>query len=340
MRFLIAGFGSTGRRHLRNLQALGQKDILLYRTHQSTLPDDELDGMTVETDLQAALSHRPDVVIVSNPTSLHLDVAIPAAEAGCTIFMEKPISHSMDRVDELCAALARGNGRFVTGFQFRHHPTLQQIRHWLELGDIGQPVSVRAHWGEYLPAWHPWEDYRNSYSARSNLGGGVVLTLSHPFDYLRWLLGEISRLSAFTGRLSGLELDVEDTAEINLQFENGVTGSVHLNYVQQPPIHRLEIVGQEGSVIWTNANGAARLYRMETDDWETVLPPVGFDRNDLFMAEMRNLIDVAAGRAEPAASLEDGVKALEISLAVLQSGQEGRTIELQQGGQNNGSGLE
>ncbi len=78
MKFLIAGLGSIGRRHLRNLLALGERDILLYRTHHSSLPDDELAGFPVETDLEAALAHQPDAVIVSNPTALHLQVAIPA----------------------------------------------------------------------------------------------------------------------------------------------------------------------------------------------------------------------------------------------------------------------
>ena len=92
MKFLIAGFGSIGRRHLRNLQALGERDILLYRSHHSTLPDEEIAGLPVETDLKAALAHHPDAVIISNPTALHLDVAIPAAQAGCAILLEKPIA--------------------------------------------------------------------------------------------------------------------------------------------------------------------------------------------------------------------------------------------------------
>src|SRR5512142_2715742 len=101
MKYLIAGFGSIGRRHLRNLRALGEEDILLLRSHHSTLPDDEIAGLPVETELRAALSHKPDGVIIANPTALHLDVAIPAAEAGCAILMEKPISHSLERVDDL-----------------------------------------------------------------------------------------------------------------------------------------------------------------------------------------------------------------------------------------------
>ncbi len=89
---MIAGLGSIGRRHLRNLVALGEHDILLFRTHRSTLPDDELAEYPVETDLEKALAHKPDAVIVANPTACHLDVALPAAKAGCHLFLEKPIA--------------------------------------------------------------------------------------------------------------------------------------------------------------------------------------------------------------------------------------------------------
>jgi len=188
VKFLIGGLGSVGRRHLRNLIKLGERDILLYRTHRSTLPEAELAGFPVETDLRTALQHKPDAVIVSNPTALHMDVAIPAARAGCHLFLEKPVSHSLDGLDELDNALCEGGGRLLVGFQFRFHPGLQRLSRLLAEGVIGRPLSARACWGEYLPGWHPWEDYRQSYSARPELGGGVILTLCHPFDYLRWLL--------------------------------------------------------------------------------------------------------------------------------------------------------
>src|SRR3989304_3890700 len=108
MKYLIAGLGSIGRRHMRNLIALGERDIVLLRSHRATLPDDELTGYPVETDLKEALKkHKPAAVIVANPTSLHLDVAIPAAEAGRAILLEKPISHSMERLDQLEAAVKK-----------------------------------------------------------------------------------------------------------------------------------------------------------------------------------------------------------------------------------------
>lgn len=337
MRFLIAGFGSIGRRHFRNLLALGERDILFYRTGRSTLPSDELAGFVVETDLQAALAHRPDAVIIANPTAMHLDVAIPAAQAGCHIFLEKPISHSLERIDQLQAAVQQGGGQVFTGFQFRFHPGLLQVRQWLDEGKIGYPISVRAHWGEYLPGWHPWEDYRLGYSARADLGGGVLLTLCHPLDYLRWLFGEVSQLWAFTARLSHLELDVEDTAEIGLRFANHVLGSVHLDYIQRPPTHHLEIIGSQGTIRWDNAavpsgsavlSGSARLYHPIQETWETFTPPNNFERNHIFLAMMQHFVAVVNRQAQPLCTLQDGIRALELALAAHQSQRLGQLISL------------
>jgi predicted dehydrogenase len=318
MKFMIAGLGSIGRRHLRNLVALGEQDILLFRTHQATLSEEDLAGFQVETDLKAALSQGPEAVIVANPTALHLELAIPAAEAGCHLMLEKPISHSLERVEALQKAVLSGKGQVLVGFQFRFHPGLNQVAALLQQGAIGRPLSVRAHWGEFLPNWHPWEDYRQGYAARSDLGGGVILTLCHPLDYLRWLLGDIAELAAFGGHLSDLDLQVEDTAEIGLRFVSGVVGSVHLNYNQRPPAHHLELVGTGGVIRWDNADGAVHL-SWAGADWETFPPPAGFERNMLFLDEMRHFISLTQGKAVPVCSLDDGIWALRLALAARQS---------------------
>ncbi|GAB4502910.1 MAG: Gfo/Idh/MocA family oxidoreductase [Anaerolineales bacterium] len=327
MKILIAGLGSIGRRHFRNLLALGEKDLVLYRTHKATLSDDELAGYPVETDLSAALKkHRPDAVVVANPTALHLDVAIPAAEAGCAILLEKPIAEDLARVDDLRRAAAKSGSRILVGFQFRYHPTLNQARELIASGALGKILTVHAHWGEYLPNWHPWEDYRQSYAARADLGGGVIRTLTHPLDYLRFLLGEIESLTALSGRLSALELSgVEDAAEIGLRFASGAIGGLHLNYFQRPPVHRLEIVGAAGTLRWDNADGTLIHYQMPEAfgaissqpgaALETRYPlPAGFERNDLFLAQSAHFLRVARGEESPRCSLEDGARALELAL--------------------------
>jgi len=341
MKFLIAGLGSIGRRHLRNLLALGERDILLLRTFHSTLPDDELAGFPVETDLQAALAHRPDAVIVANPTAHHLDVAIPAAEAGCHLLLEKPVSHSLERLLDLRETVRQRKVQVLVGYQFRFHPGLQQARRLLADGAIGRPLSVLAHWGEYLPGWHPWEDYRQGYSARADLGGGVVLTLSHPIDYLRWLLGEIDALWAFTGTQGDLKLDVEDTAVIGLRFGNGILGSLYLDYNQRPPAHYLEVIGTQGTLRWDNNDGQVALYHAgdpaspgaAQGAWQVypASPEPVFERNAMFVAEMSHFLAVVRGEALPVCTLEDGIIAQRLAFGVLESSSFGCMYKCDQG---------
>lgn len=335
MKFLIAGLGSIGRRHLRNLVALGEHDIMLFRTHKSTLPDDELAAFPIETDLSAALAHKPDAVIIANPTAYHLDVAIPAAQAGCHLLLEKPVAGKLGAgVAELERIVVQSGVKTLVGFQFRFHPVLEAIGIVLKSGQIGQPLSFRAHWGEFLPGWHPWEDYRQSYAARQDLGGGVVNTLCHPLDYVRWLFGEVQSLFAVTDQVSDLELDVEDLAEITLKFESSVTGSVHLNYFQQPPAHWLEITGTGGFIRWDNESGAARVYFAAEDRWTNIQPPPDFERNDLFFAEMKHFLAVIHGQEEPRCTLVDGINALILASAVQESSMMGVMVDIPQVAKN------
>jgi predicted dehydrogenase len=327
--YLICGLGSIGRRHLRNLQALGHTNVVLYRTGKSTLPDDELQGLPVADNLEAALDQwQPSAAVIANPTSLHLQTALRAARSGCHLLLEKPISDSLDGVPELMEVVAEKQIQVLVGFQFRFHPGLQTVHQLLNDGLIGRPLSARVHWGEYLPGWHPWEDYRESYSARADLGGGVILTLSHPFDYLRWIFGEVAGVTAVIGQADHLELEVESRVEAILAFETGPMVSVHLNYDQRPPRHNLEIVGSQGTLRWDNASGAARLWTDSTESWIEYPPPQGFERNQLFMSEMEHFLNLVEGRESSKCSLEDGVKALQIALAVREAGHSGHEIAI------------
>lgn len=329
MKFLIAGLGSIGRRHLRNLISLGEKDIVLYRTGKSTMPEEELAAFPQETDLQAVLKkHKPNAVIVANPTALHLDVAIPAAKAGCHILLEKPVSHSLDGLDQLTAAAEKSGSKVLAGFQFRFHPGMQRAKQLILDAEIGRIISAHVHFGEYLPAWHPWEDYRRGYAARADLGGGVVLTQCHSLDYLPWLIGTVESVWGFTAKLSDLEVDVDDTAEIGLRFSGGALGSLHLDYNQQPPAHRFEVTGTKGSLQWDLSDGATRIYRAEQQEWEVYPLVAGWERNGMFREEMKHFVAVTRGEAEPSCTLEDGIRVMKLISAVYRSQKLGRVIHL------------
>jgi predicted dehydrogenase len=324
---LICGLGSIGRRHLRHLAALGETDILLYRTGKSSLPDEDLAAYPVETDLAAALAHKPDAVIIANPTALHLDVAIPAAQAGCHILLEKPISNDLARVDQLSNAAEKSGSRILVGFQFRYHPALEAIRNLLSNGEVGLPVSVSAHYGDYLPDWHPWEDYRRSFAARRDLGGGVILTLTHPLDYLRWLFGDVHTLSAEAGQYSDLELDVEDTAQINLKFKAGILGSVHLDYVQRPPRHGMEIICTGGTILWDHLATQYRLWTVEHRVWQERSIAPNFERDHLFRDQMQHFLAVVRGEQKPRCTLADGVWVQRLALAAHAAARTGQRVE-------------
>lgn len=293
------------------------------------MPDLDFGDIPCFSDLDAALALKPDGVIVANPTALHLEVAMAAARAGAALLIEKPVSDSLVGLGDLQSALAQSGKPAMVGFHFRFHPVLNKIKTLLESGQLGKPLSARSHWGEYLPGWHPWEDYRRSYAARADLGGGVVNTLSHPLDYLRWLLGEVEGVSAWIGKLSELELDVEDHADILLRFASGEVASMHLDYYQRPPSHTLEITCENGRICWDNATGEARVYHAQSSTTDLLLPPEGFERNQMFLDEMATFVRLCQGETLPHCTLVDGIRAQELVLAVKQSAaQQGAMVRL------------
>lgn len=326
---LIAGLGSIGRRHLRSLQALESgRPLHLFRSGQGAPDEPGWADLQVDRELGLALARQPQAVVVANPTALHVPLALQAARAGCHLLIEKPVGHSLEGLADLEAEVERQRLVVLVGYQFRLHPTLQRVKQWLSEGAIGPVVSAQAHWSEALPDWHPHEDYRRGYSARRELGGGALLTLSHPLDYLRWLLGEPISVAAEADRVSQLELDVEDVAHVLLRFESGALGSVQLDYVGRPAQHGLLLVGQAGLIRWNAAHGLAELLRAGGQRTEVERPPAGFGRDQLFLAEMRHFLDCLAGLSRPACSLSEGVATLRLALRALEAARERRTVSL------------
>ncbi len=318
-KLLIVGLGSIGRRHLKNLKTLYENDIILCRTGKGTLPDDELCDYACEHTLSAALGHKPDAVIICNPTSLHMQTAIDAAKAGCHLFLEKPISHSLEGLAELNHLVTTKNLICMVGFQYRFHPTLQRMKQRIEEGAIGKIIHAHAHWGEYLPDWHPWEDYKNSYSARSELGGGVVLTLCHPIDYLQWIVGDVISVFAVTRQSETLGINVEDIADLTLTHGSGACSTIHLDYIQRPKSHHLQVVGDKGTMVWDHRSGGLQCFDTGSNGWKLYNCPSDFERDTMFKDEMRHFIDCVRRQSQPAIDLRSGMQSLSVCLTAKQS---------------------
>ncbi len=329
MKALVVGLGSAGRRHVRNWVSLGLGPVSVYRGTDA--PQPELLGVEapVFRDLDEALATRPDVAIVANPSSLHVDFARAAVRAGCHVLVEKPLGASLEGVAALLAEAEAVDRHVMVGYNLRFHPGLARTRELLLAGAIGRPVSARAEMGEYLPGWHPWEDYRGSYSGQRSLGGGPILTFSHELDSLCWLLGRPLRLTAMARRASSLDVDTEDVAEIVLELADGLLGSVHVDYVRRPPRRFVEVVGEEGVLRWEYDENRVLHYVPAAGQWRIEQGSPSFARNDMFLDELRRVADRVQGRdAWPLADGRQGAAVLAIALAALQSSAHGRVVDL------------
>ena len=321
MKFLICGIGSAGQRHYCNLKTLGCDDISVYHTGLGqalfTKAFLEANRPRIFRDLQRALEKKPDAVFVTNPTALHIPVALEAARAGCHLFIEKPLSHDLDGVSELEEIVRKNELAVQIGYHFRFHPVLLEAKRWLGSGSIGKPVSAHVSMGERVSDWHPWEDYRRSYACRSDLGGGVILTQSHDLDYLCWLFGPVEKdgIAAFGGRLGNLDIDVEDVAHIILRFQSGLIASASLDYFQQPPTRNLEIAGTKGKIIACLSEPSFGMLYTNDESSPLVYQRREFSRNDIYISELKNFLECLQTGRKPDGGLEQGREVLEIALA-------------------------
>lgn len=344
MRILIVGLGAAGQRHARNLRRLlgDSVDLMAVRRRGGgvalsdslrpeigVLPEDSL-GIKVFNDLELALDQRPDGLVVANPTSMHLATAAAAINAGCGLLVEKPLSHSWDGVPAFLEAVDAASAPVLMGFQMRFHPLLRQLKSLIAEEAFGAVLSASYRYGEYLPDWHPYEDYRTSYVARSDLGGGVLLTQIHDIDNLGWLLGWPEKVYSVGGHLSSLEVDVDDTS-VSLWpcAVDGRTVPVQLQQTcaRRPPIRQLELIMDRGTVRLDLLNSRLRAWDPHS---QCVIDENlnDFDRNELFLAEMRHFLECLGGREEPLIPAAEGAKSLAVALAALRSQSSGRAEDI------------
>lgn len=330
-RFLIAGLGSIGRRHLANLLDLGVEGILGVDPDEARRREtaERFAGCSVEvfSHLGAALERGPRAAVIATPTSLHLASAVAAARKGCHLFIEKPLSHSLDGIEVLLALVEAKGLVTLVGCNMRFHPGLAKIKKLLERHAVGRIVAIKLEFGQYLPDWHPTEDYRRGYSARQDLGGGAILDCIHEIDLARWLGGEVTAVVCFADRISGLEIETEDTAAILLRFAGGAVGEVHLDYVQRAYSRSCRILGDEGTVCWEFGK-EVRLYSAGAKQWQEWSEPDGWTANQMYVEEMAHFLRCLDGGEQAALDVRQAAEVLKIALAAKTSAAKGEVERL------------
>jgi predicted dehydrogenase len=330
-RYLIVGLGSIGRRHLRNLRLLRpQARIAVLRQRESMRAAPLPEGADIQFDSMAdALAFQPQAAIIAGPATTHLPVALALANSNIHLLVEKPLAEGLAGLGDLIRLCREKQLALMVGYNLRFMPSLREVRRLIAEGAIGKIVGARAEVGQYLPDWRPGSDYRETVSARRELGGGVILELSHELDYLYWLLGMPEAVSAKGGHYSHLDLDVEDMVEILLEYSSPrCLVSVHLDMVQRMPVRCCKFIGEEGTLKWDAIADRVDYYRADAGAWESIEGTSKNDRNHLYLDELEQFLGCVHGDDIPLVDGVQGYDVLAIADAARRSIESGTTIKV------------
>jgi predicted dehydrogenase len=323
-RILIVGLGSIGSRHLRLIRGLMPKADIRVLRHQAT---DEVPEFSNGCffHLEEAIAFSPEISIIANPATFHIPLAKALAQAGSHLFIEKPLSSSLNGISDLIEISRQRNVILFTGYNLRFLSSLRRYRELIVEGVIGRIFSVRCDVGQHLRTWRLNSDYRKSVSARKELGGGVLLELSHELDYLRWIFGDINWIKATLSKQSDLEIDVEDTAHLVLGITSGMDrrelmASVNLDFFRHDTTRLCIAIGEYGSLRWDGLAGQVSLYKEGEAEWRDLFS-FSHQPDDSYIEELSCFIDCINKNTAPPISGDDGLAVMQIIEAARKSAQ-------------------
>ncbi len=265
MRILVVGVGSMGRRRLRNLQYIGVGELAAFEPNETRAADAGRDlDIPVFTTFEQGLAWGPDALVISTPPDRHAEYALVAARTGLAYFTEASVL--MEGMDELQAAVRASNCLAAPSCTMRFHPAVKLMRRRVAEGAIGRPLALVHHVGQYLPDWHPWEDYRSFYAAHRNTGAAREIV---PFElnWLTHLFGPVVELNCFRAKVSRLEVDIDDIYSALLRFDSDVQGSLVVEVISRPAVRRARIAGEEGTLEWDWGGRCVHEWRASDGAW-------------------------------------------------------------------------
>lgn len=321
MKMLVLGCGSIGKRHIRNLLSLNMGQIFAYDVDQQSL-ESVKEHPSVETlaSMDEALFNCDfDAAFICSPPSEHVNQALSLLEKGSHCFIEKPLSNTLDNLDTLVKFAKRTMKTVLIGCNLRFSPLLIRIKDFLDNDVIGKPLFLKASLGYYLPYWRPNDDYRKGYGANRSMGGGIVLDASHEIDYARYLLGEVEEVFAVCKKLSDLDIDTEDFAEITMHHKNGSYSQIHLDYLQTNYRRNCEIVGDKGMLLWNVNERVLNVYSTRDKEYHVHFEGLNANVNDMYVEEIKHFFNCIRGDENPLVDAAEGKRLMEIIMKVKES---------------------
>lgn len=304
----FVGMGSIGRRHLSNLTQIineegSQASIDLYRNSlHNELPQDIISLTKNQFLLSEPITKHYNCVFITNPTSLHKSTIRRFRNNTDSFFIEKPvfdsISEDTSEFKDLKAYVAS---------PLRYNPVLQYIKQNLDLSKV---ISVRAMSSSYLPEWRPGQDYRTSYSAHADMGGGVDIDLVHEWDYLSWIFGMPTECYGIAGKFSNLEIDSYDTA-IYIARNNKITFELHLDYFGRKAQRTLDIFTHDDTIRCDILNGSISFLK------ENRILNFNNERNNFQLAEIKHFLNIINDLTPNDSTIQHANQILKLSKARL-----------------------
>lgn len=303
MKFLITGLGSMGKRRVRNLLANGVIkedifgfDVLSERRREA----EEKYGIKTHDDFKRAFSEvRPGALIISTPPQAHAQYFIFAAKQKLNFFCE--VTTTDQGYDELLPLL---DSSFVAApsCTFRYLPAVKQIKSLVLSGAIGNVLAFTYHLGQYLPYWHPWEDYRQVYFSKKETGACREM-LPYELIWLTDLLGApVAKISGFTEKVSDLDMTADDVYAAALKLDNNITGTILIDLLARAPKRTLRLIGSEGILDWEWKMQLIRVFDVRKKEWQDISVETGtaepgyINTEDMYIEELKTFLDALQGR--------------------------------------------
>jgi len=312
---LIVGLGSIGKRHASIINEFFPLVKVVALRHSGCKKTDlDMFGLyDCVTSIEEAIAYKPQAAIISNPASKHIEAAIKLAEVGVNLLIEKPISDSVKGVKELIKLCHQNNCILMVAYNLRFLPSLIEFKEQIKSNKIGKILSIRSEVGQYLPSWRPELDYRDSVSANKDLGGGVLLELSHDIDYISWIFGPIKWVQSYISKQSSLEIDVEDFANILLGFDNNeLTASLNMDFFRHDTTRKCFAIGEKGTLMWDGVNNEVKYFAKGERNWEIIFSS-NIDKNYTYLKEIKSLF--SAVEAQSSSSI-NGNDAMQVVVAI------------------------
>lgn len=330
MNFIILGCGSIGKRHIKNLLSIGidPQNINAVDTREDRLKEvNDLGIQKLFTEIPNNSLDSIDAGIVCSPTSMHIDQSILLASHNINLLIEKPVCSNLNGIDELMNIIKKNNLVAMIAYIFRFTDAAKIIKQLLDEKKIGKLIYFRGEFSEYLPDWHPYEDYRSFYMSEKKLGGGSILDQCHIMDLAHFFCGNFKSVMAFNSKISSLEVNADDIAEMIIQLENNILASIHTDIFGREHKKSLEIKGEFGNINWDFYQKSVSIYNSETKE-SNKFENLDKDFNNCYIKEMRHFINCCGGKEKSISPLEDGIDTMKLIIAAENSHQKKMLIDV------------